>query len=984
MRKRSSIKTGLSIIVGLLALAVSAMNAVGQTAGQSNQPSTQPILRIETGMHTAITRRIGIDRENRYLVTASDDKTARLWELSSGKLLRVWRPPLGDGNEGKLFAVALSPDGRTVAAGGWTSPDGLNNNIYVFSRESGRMLRTIAGLPKVNHLSYSPDGSRLAAILGGQSGVRVFETSGYSQIFAESDYGTDSYGGDFDRAGRLVTSCYDGFLRLYERAPDNRALRLVTKRKIEGGNQPFSVSFSPDSSEIAVGFDDSTKVAVVSGRDLSLLFAPDNSGVDNGNLMSVSWSTDGRTLFAGGTYANNGLRPIRYWAEGGRGKWSEVAISSNGILQILLMRDGGVVFGTGEPSFGRVDARGNRALLVTAAIADYRDMLENFLLSADGTSIQFGYEPFGKSPGRFSLSARQLMTDITNNATDGFKPPIIAGLAVTDWKYTYAPKLNGLALKLDEYERSRSLAVAPDQSRFLLGADFSLRLFDRSSKELWKIAIPGVAWSVNISGDGRLAVAAFADGTIRWFRMADGKELLAFFPHKDRKRWVAWTPSGYYDASPGAEELIGWHVNNGRDAAADFFPVGQFRDTYYRPDVIAGVLQTGDEARALDLANNEAGRKKQQASIAQQLPPVVEIISPSDDSEVSTTQIAVRFRVRTPSGEPVTNVRALLDGRPVGARDLVMKPVSSDVRELQVTVQARDSTVSVIAENRFSASVPASVRLRWVARGPRVNQPDSSAAANAVIKPKLYVLAVGVSRYANEGFNLKYADKDARDFVGAMLAQKGFLYRDVTVYRDKALVNAEATKDEILDGLDWIRKQTTSIDVAMIFFAGHGVNDQNNYYFFCPHNIDPERLLRTGVAFSDIKNVLSAIAGKALFFVDTCHSGNSIGMAGRRGPLDINIVINELSSAQNGVIVFSASTSSESSYERDEWNNGAFTKSLVEGINGAADLLNKGRITYTMLNVYVAERVKELTKGQQHPTMISPNTVPDFPIAVKK
>jgi uncharacterized caspase-like protein len=251
--------------------------------------------------------------------------------------------------------------------------------------------------------------------------------------------------------------------------------------------------------------------------------------------------------------------------------------------------------------------------------------------------------------------------------------------------------------------------------------------------------------------------------------------------------------------------------------------------------------------------------------------------------------------------------------------------------------------------------------------------------------PRLYVLAVGISRYANPQFNLRYADKDARDFVTAMLAQRGLLYRDVVIYQDKALTNEEATKVEILDGLDWIRKETTSNDVAMVFFAGHGVNDQSNYYFFCPHRIDPERLLSTGVAFSDIKNAVTAIAGKALLFVDTCHSGNSIGMGGRRGGLDINIVINELASAQNGVVVFSASTGSESSYERAEWQNGAFTKALVEGLNGKADILQKGYITYTMLNVYVTERGKVLTSGQQHPTMISPReTVPDFPIAVKR
>ena len=258
--------------------------------------------------------------------------------------------------------------------------------------------------------------------------------------------------------------------------------------------------------------------------------------------------------------------------------------------------------------------------------------------------------------------------------------------------------------------------------------------------------------------------------------------------------------------------------------------------------------------------------------------------------------------------------------------------------------------------------------------------PPPLAPDSFVVKPKLYILAVGVSHYADSNFNLKLADKDASDFVKVMMGQKDLLYREVVV---KLLTNEKATKDDVLDGLDWIRQETTSNDVAMVFFAGHGINDQNNYYYFCPYNVDPSRLLRTGVAFSDIKKTVSAIAGKALFFVDSCHSGNAIGLGARRGPLDINIVINELSSAENGVVVFSASTSSESSYEREEWNNGAFTKALVEGLNGAASIGNTGRITYNMLNVYISERVKELTKGQQHPTMISPQTVPDFPIAVK-
>ncbi|MGH8557411.1 MAG: WD40 repeat domain-containing protein [Methylococcales bacterium] len=68
-------------------------------------------------MHTAMIKRIAVDAAERYLLTASDYKTARVWDLATGKLLQILRPPLGEGNEGKLYAAALSPDGREARGG---------------------------------------------------------------------------------------------------------------------------------------------------------------------------------------------------------------------------------------------------------------------------------------------------------------------------------------------------------------------------------------------------------------------------------------------------------------------------------------------------------------------------------------------------------------------------------------------------------------------------------------------------------------------------------------------------------------------------------------------------------------------------------------------------------------------------------------------------------------------------------------------------
>jgi WD40 repeat protein len=970
-----------------LMLLVLGNRAPAQTAAQTPM---QPALRIETSMHTAVIRRIATDAANRWLVTASDDKTARVWELaadrSSARLVRVLRPPIGAGHEGKLFAVAMSPDGQTIAVGGFTGPDGEDKSIYLFERASGRLVRRLSGLPEViPHLVFAPDGRYLAATLGTGNGVRVYDTASWQLAGADRDYGADSYGADFDAAGRLVTSCRDGYLRLYAR-PAGTGLRLLAKVQTTGGKRPASVEFAPtasgESERVAVGFNDTTQVEVYAGRDLQRLFAADTRGVDNGHLGTVAWSWDGATLYAGGGYGAQGEKQIRAWSQGGRGSFRDVAASPNTVMDIIGLRGGGVAYGAGDPAFGVLGADGRRTLFTGPAIADYRYNQEGFLLAEDGAEVQFGYETFGKSPARFKLNGRQLAA--ASGTAAHLRAPLTEarGLTVSDWKNTYTPKRNGQGLKLKTNEVSYSLALAPDGGRFLLGTNFSLRLFDRNGVEQWWQPVPGVAWSVNINGNGKLAVAAFGDGTIRWYRVTDGQELLAFFPHNDRQRWVLWTPSGYYDCSPGADDLIGWHVNNGPDAAADFFPVGQFRSTYYRPDIIDLILATLDEGKAVEQANLAANRRREELDIARRLPPVVEIVSPADGATVTTSAVTVRFRVRTPSGEPVTGVRALVDGRPPdAARGQGVKP-PPDARELAVTIPERDCEIAVLAENRFAVSTAATVRVKWAGRAAPSSVVAGSNTGNSagadLLKPVLYILAVGVSRYADASRNLGFAAKDARDFTAALTTQKGGLYRDVAV---KLLTDEQATRDEVVDGLEWILKQTTSRDVAMVFFAGHGVNDTLNAYYFLPHNADDKRLMRTGVATTEIKKTVESLAGKTLFFIDSCHSGNALGARGKG--VDINGLANELAAVESGAIVYTASTGRQVSLEDSRWNNGAFTKALVEGLLGAADLQRNGVITTDTLAAYIANRVKELTGGNQTPTTAKPRTIQDFPIAVK-
>ena len=267
----------------------------------------RPTLTIDPGMYTTAIRAQAVDGAGRFAVTGGADRTVRIWSVADGKLLRTIRIPVGPEDVGLIYAVAISPDGSTIAAGGWTESLQAPFPIYLFDRETGNLVRRIGGdLPDVTlHLTFSPDSRYLAATLGGANGLRVFDRDKHwSEAFRDEEYRNSSYGAAFAAAGRLATSALDGFIRLYQYDPkgENPNFRLADEPAMtSSGHRPWQIAFNRDGKRLAVGYNDVGAVDILDGTTLNRIGGQRPADVlGTTGLAKVAWSTDGLMLFGAG------------------------------------------------------------------------------------------------------------------------------------------------------------------------------------------------------------------------------------------------------------------------------------------------------------------------------------------------------------------------------------------------------------------------------------------------------------------------------------------------------------------------------------------------------------------------------------------------------------------------------------------------------------------------------------------------------------
>ena len=235
------------------------------------------------------------------------------------------------------------------------------------------------------------------------------------------------------------------------------------------------------------------------------------------------------------------------------------------------------------------------------------------------------------------------------------------------------------------------------------------------------------------------------------------------------------------------------------------------------------------------------------------------------------------------------------------------------------------------------------------------------------------VLAVGVNRYKHEVGNLQGAVGDAngvsevfqklgrRPRVGGLTAAAGTEpaarpgeVRKFNV-RVETLVNSQATRTAILDGMDEIAEKAKPGSLVVFYLSGHGGREGGVFYFL-PHDFDPRTGPASGVRALEILRRVDELAARGcrvLVVLDACHAGQFRHNADR-------LLAKYPAGARGGVVVLTSCVPAQLS--ADGSSNGLFTEAFLEGLRGAANADRDGFVTLKEVNRYLGWRMKELIR----------------------
>jgi WD40 repeat protein len=923
----------------LFALLMLAMPAVALAQDVPAKPKLPPesgkaILAIDNGGHSSAVADFAFTPDGKRLASVDTDKTVQVWDTVTGERLKVFRLPRPANLGANISSVAMMPDNATLAIAGFEflgtqKQEKVVSYAYLLHLETGKLLQ-LPGLKKdvrVKFLTISGDGDHLAVGLD-ESSVRAKAKNPPSvQVWS----GLKNAWKTPLAAPKELAVPMDGFLLSTVFAPRGNQLGVVVANLLgnEGRIYRWDVA-KPGKPE-----------------ELKNVGVPQNLAI----------SPDGSRL------ANVAQEVKKLEIRSAEGKLlKSIAVKDLPDTKATLLLNAAPVF------------RGNRELLFAARSGTLLKGfgLDLFRYDLDKDELKMVQRLNAVlSPGRFALSPEGKRVAMQGG-------PNVHEIAIVNLEEDAKPVQIGRDLTRPEFAMSKKgyqfawtgssrdkLVAAPDE-KFIAALDLSsAALLPKIDRAAFTNHGPAV------SPDGKYVYGQFQSETLH---IGKGKDLVAIFLerkallslHVSGQDWVVWTAEGYYAASPGGEKLVGWHVNNGDDKLATFYPVERFRKQLYRPDVIKLVLEKGSVAEALKTADAALGKETRDVKIDDLLPPRAVLSVVKQDKAILTLKVRAEASVKE---QPITSLRLMLDGRIVpGKETLVEFKDGKPNAEVEWTFELPEGEhqLAVLARCPDSSAVSPAIRVKHV---------------DAAKLPTLHVLTIGINNYKDKTLDLKYAAPDAQALAAAFAKHcTGQPFRDV---KTKTLLNENATAKNITDELIKLRKSDTVAqqDLVIVFFACHGVKHKKDYYLLT-HEADTEKLAETCLSGDTLRKALAEYKCQVLLMMDSCYAGffdqgAKLAKSGLAPATDD--ATRDLTDEGCGVAVLCAARDHEKAEGKD--GHGLFTRAVLDALEkkpGVPYNRHNQRVYVNHLHTYVLDEVRALSDDRQHPSLNVPLSVEHF------
>ena len=880
-------------------------------------------------------------------------------------------------------------------AGGYALAKQQQHEVHLYDTKHGRLLQALKGLEReISDADLSTDGARLAVI--SYQRLSVFDLKAGAIQRTLPIYPRSPLSVAFHPGGRELTVGGQPMNSTPPALVTYDAESLKATQTFEGTRwQPAGVAFNGDGTRALIGSHDE-EVTLWNTETGAVLAS--YRGSDDWNLMDVALADDGVRGVAGS--------PTKavFW-DLSNGKQRGMRLGTLWTYVVGITPDAKRAVGCGYGSVMKVwDYASGRTISTVKVGDDNSAQLSGCAITPDGKRALYvfqgekarlidadsgaqihEYDKFGGITRLRVSRDGQLMLSI--------------GQRLGLWRVNERSPLRTLdqqakGLKDAALTPDNQLVVSVDGSSVVTVRDANTGVVTRQLH-----ASSGQLTRITAAPDGRRLLAASQDGTARLFDLASGRSLALV---SSGREWLMFDDEGYFDASQRGGELVAL-VHKGRP---------------FRIDQLA--MRFNDPGRMLAKMGLGAGgvheqfsawyrRRLRRLNVSEQSvesafagAPEAEILQLEATPDGQTARIAFELRA---GGSGLSGYQLYVNDVPLFG--LAGHPLQGPANGV---VRGEERIALTPGVNRVELSALGGDGIQSF----RVLRKVQSAAA----PPRdLYVLAFGVSHYANSAYNLGYAHKDALDLVDVAktMAGPGKGFRAVHA---QAFIDEQVTVAQLRNAKQQLANARPN-DVVLVFVAGHGMysRDADARYFYLTHEVDLKRLKETAAPFELVEDLVQEIAPRQkLLLIDTCTSGerdddddeaSSSALAPRAKSRGIRALVLARPGAsaparrryllerdrfiyndllrRSGAIVLSSSRGTESSFEDESIQNGYFTEQILRAFTGdVADRNHDGLVSPPELSSYVQSAVSAATNGAQHPTVDHNNTVVDFGFPVMR